>query len=168
MTRHDHGLASNGENPSRPDGPATWAGLVDPAAKRPRAPLPQAILIDRACARFEDAWRLGQALRIETILDEFGGDRTLLLAELLALELELRQSAGERPTIGSYHERFPDQGDLVERAFGDFTRFEAGRIASIGEPSILARGLEPTRRFGDYELLGELARGAMGVVYRAR
>jgi serine/threonine-protein kinase len=168
MTRHDHGLASNGENPSRPDGPATWAGLVDPAAKRPRAPLPQAILIDRACARFEDAWRLGQALRIETILDEFGGDRTLLLAELLALELELRQSAGERPAIGSYHERFPDQGDLVERAFGDFTRFEAGRIASIGEPSILARGLEPTRRFGDYELLGELARGAMGVVYRAR
>src|SRR5208337_4919948 len=106
MTRHDHGLASNGENPSPPDGPATWAGLVDPAAKRSRAPLAQAILIDRACARFEDAWRQGQVLRIETILDDFGesgGERTLLLAELLALELELRQSVGEQPSIGSYH-----------------------------------------------------------------
>ena len=68
MTRHDHGLASNRENPSGPDGPATRAGLVDPAAQGPRAPLRQAILIDRACARFEDAWRQGQVLRIEPIL----------------------------------------------------------------------------------------------------
>ena len=57
MTRQDHGLASNRGNPSRPDGPTTWSCVVDPAGKRPRAPLPQAILIDRACARFEDAWR---------------------------------------------------------------------------------------------------------------
>src|SRR5271157_888046 len=67
MTRQDRGLTSNRENPSRPDGPTTWSGLVDPAAKRPRAPLPQAILIDRACTRFENAWRQSVRERLEAV-----------------------------------------------------------------------------------------------------
>jgi hypothetical protein len=167
MTRHDHALSSKPENPSRPDGLATSPGLADLAAKQPRAPLTQAILVDRACSRFEAAWRRGLAPRIEAILEdlsESGGDRALLLAELLALELELRQSAGECPSIGGYLERFPDHVDVVDRAFGDFIRIEVGPTAPAGEPPIFSRGLEPPRRFGDYELLGELARGGMGVV----
>jgi serine/threonine-protein kinase len=146
--------------------------MMDQAAASSPVLLPLALQIDRACSRFEDAWRQGRSLSIETLLGEVvipAEGRTLLLAELLALELELRQRAGERISLQGYRERFPDRGDLVEAAFSDLGEMKAEQTTSLAEcASDLVRGLEPPRRFGDYELLDELARGGMGVVYRAR
>ena len=88
----------------------------------PHAPLAQALRVDRACAAFEDAWRQEQAPQIETYLEEFavlGAERSLLLLELLVLELELRQGRGEAPSIGDYLGRFPDHAGIVAQAFRD-------------------------------------------------
>jgi eukaryotic-like serine/threonine-protein kinase len=75
--------------------------------------------IDRTCDRFEAAWRAGLRPRIEDYLADAAAPRRIaLLRELLTLELELRQRAGEQPRVAEYRQRFPDDRKTVEAVFG--------------------------------------------------
>ncbi|HEX8199077.1 MAG TPA: serine/threonine-protein kinase [Isosphaeraceae bacterium] len=139
-------------------------------------PLSRARRVNQACERFEAAWRSGRRPRIEDYLGEAAGpDRPELLVELVALESELRRGRGERPTPAEYRGRFPGQDAAIAAAFGAPAARPApdletmplpggGPGAAIPAPSPPVRG----HPFGDYVLLEEIARGGMGVVYRAR
>src|SRR5215831_6941233 len=86
-----------------------------------------------------------------------------LLSDVIAAYLEA-VDAGQRPDRAEWLARHPDLAEQLTAFFADQDRLDA-----------LARPLHPApavgtrvRYFGDYELLEEIARGGMGVVYRAR
>lgn len=103
------------------------------------------------------------------------------LQEILAEYLELTES-GSKPDRESFLARYPELADELAAFLDDRDSIEKF-VAPIRDKKKTAVEIEPTigteeaappepgevvRYFGDYELLEEIARGGMGVVYEAR
>ena len=99
----------------------------------------QAEELDRACDRFEAAWRTGQRPWIEDHLREAMEPlRSALLGELIAVELDRRRRLGEAPAPGEYRDRFPDHADTVAAAFGPATERSRPRSSTPHSPDTAA------------------------------
>lgn len=136
--------------------------------------------------RQRTAWQDGSPIRVEALIAEEQTLDAQHLLELILSEFHVRREFGENPSVDEYINRFPSLSERLHRLFSlqdvfegtspDRSASDTSTVTSLSEPisdsAVGPLDISPAdglpARVGHYEIEEEIARGGMGIVYRAR